>query len=188
MKTKKILPILFIVSLFFSCQNTETPIDDGKTLTPLALLVDMNDDGISEFKVEYNVTINNGQAEEYIGHLQPLNGTQFLVNEYLSQTMIKDTGDIIKKNPILPEEYDSPVLKAISKKEGDIKWTINSIPKSIGDSVLIGTKLNPAYIAVSYISNGDTYIGWAKIHFNLEDGEPTLITKKTSTVDMTIDE
>ena len=192
MKTK-ILLLTLIAILFFSCSETENPIDDGKRLTPLALLVDINDDGAFDFKIEYNTTITNGQAEEFIGYLFPLGATQILTDPSISQTLFIGLGDMVKANPTAPQVYASSIISVLNRRHDEVIWTMNSVPHfTLGNDsvppVLIKAHMNPAYIGVKFMAGDITYVGWAKLEFNLTDGEPALITKRFALDDCLVDE
>lgn len=182
MKTKVLLFTILLAGVFISCSDTDVPIDDGKRLTPLALMVDLNNDSVADFKLEYNTTITNGEAEEMIGYLFPLGATQILTDPTISQTFFLSFGDYVTSTAIAPEAYASTIISAIRKRNTEATWTVNSIPLyTIGNDsvppVLIRVHMNPAYIGVKFMEGDDTHVGWAKIAFDETNGEPSLVAK-----------
>ncbi len=164
MKTKILLLSILLSALFFSCSDTENPLDDGKQLTPLALVIDINDDGISDLKIEYNTTLTHEEREEMIGYIFPLGNSEFLTDENISESLFLLKDDSVTATPTAPRVFSDLIRHVISKKDADILWTVNSVDR-----------MNPAYIGVKFLSGDTWFVGWAKIQFNIIDGEPELL-------------
>jgi len=173
MKTKFLLVSFLAITLFISCSKTENPIDNSKSAAPMAYMVDMNDDGISDFKLEWNTTLTNDVPTEMVGYIFPLGSTQMLEDTTISTTSFLQLNDSIDASPSTPEFFTSATKPIIRKQKDETSWTVNSV-----STLLTGTPMNPVYIGVKFQKDNMSYVGWAKIKFDTKSGEPQLLAKK----------
>lgn len=182
MKTKPLFLILLLSIFIISCSKTDEVTDVSNRVTPLALPVDMNDDGVSDFKIEFNTTITDGSAEVMTGYLFPLNGTQILINSSTGYSMFLEPLDVVVANPGSTLSYQPSIVPVIKKRVQETSWTVNSI------RYLDQAHMNPAYIGVKFLVGDVWYIGWAKFQFDTSNAEPTLVAKKYALDNCVIDQ
>ncbi|MBN1462155.1 MAG: hypothetical protein JW922_00575 [Paludibacteraceae bacterium] len=182
MKTQPFLLVLLLTVFSISCSKTDDVTDVSNRVTPLALPVDMNDDGISDFKVEFNTTITDGSPEVMIGYLFPLNSTQVLINSNTAYSMFLQPLDIVTANPSLPLSFQPSYVQVIRKRVQETSWTVNSA------AYFDQAHMNPAYVGVKFLVGDVWYVGWAKFQFDTSNAEPTLVAKKYALDDCIIDQ
>lgn len=171
MKTKILLFTVLLAGMFISCTDTDDPLDDSRRETPLDFPVDMDDNGVVDFVLVYNTTMTNGQPEEMIGYIKPLGTTQILTDPSISQTLFLGLTEYVTATPLSPKVFATSTIAIIRKRTTETTWTVNSI------SSLYEQHMNPAYIGVKFMTGDVSHVGWVKIQFNINDGEPSLVAK-----------
>jgi len=159
-------------------KNRGTTIEDAFIANqPKSLDIDINNDTVIDFRIDYKWLITNDyptSGKSLTGYIQPLNGNEILYKRNIGNLFLQKN-DTIFSTSTATLTWNKYQADLVVNNGQDSTWSIIS-PEGINNFYL-GLKLKTAV---------NNYIGWMKIAVQSMTGEISIVNKKLSEADFII--
>jgi hypothetical protein len=167
---------IFICSLLLISLSCESDKEDGINgtpevpETPQTVALDVNDDGVDDFELQYGMFVWDGVGVSGFGisgRIDPLNENSLLFirdAEMYSHTLFNKRGDTINKDAAAPLEWNIMSAELVTISDMNNLWPLewNIMSENAPDSYYVGVKVK---------DGSEFMIGWLKLEINKDTGE-----------------